>query len=166
MIYPVIAFGLFFTMVFVMIHFSNKSRQKDYDILIEKIEPKTFLFIEQAKCSTITIGLNNKNFLFNRADLYITSDALLILAYTKGKFLNQLSFPIIVTNNNSHYKNEFYFAKTFSPHSIKFPDNNLFKFEIGEAGILKTNVIIKIKELKENEMLAFQKLVSDNNWKV
>jgi hypothetical protein len=166
MIYPIIAFSLFFLVVFLITYFGNKSRRKDYDILIEKIEPRTSLFIEQAKCSTMTIGLNNKNFLFNRADFYVTNDAVIILAYNKGNYLSQLSFPIIVTNNIGDYKNEFYFAKTFSPHSIKFPVNNLFKFEIGEAGILKTNVIIKIKELKENEMQAFQKLVRENNWKV
>ena len=166
MIYPIIAISLFFLVVFLIQYFGNKSRQEDYDIIIEKIEPRTSLFMEQAKCSTMTIGLNNKNFLFNRADFYLTNDAVIILAYTKGSFFNQLSFPIIVTNNMGDYKNEFSFAKTFSPHSIKFPPNNLFKFEIGEAGILKTNVIIKIKELKENEMQAFQKIVRENNWQV
>ena len=71
MIEPIIGFSLFFLFVVFMIKTANKNRKKQYEKLIEGIKEETELYIEQTKTSTITIGLKNRVYLFNRCDLYL-----------------------------------------------------------------------------------------------
>jgi hypothetical protein len=95
MIEPIIGFSLFFFFVVFMIKTTNKNREKQYEKLIEGIKEETELYIEQTKTSTMTIGLENKDYLFNRCDLYMVKDALIILGFDPSQLFNagfQLSF--------------------------------------------------------------------------
>lgn len=93
MIQPIIGFSAFILIVYIIIRSANKSREEQYEKLIESLKAETELFVEQTKSSTITSGLNNQDFLFNCCDLYLTKNAMIILGFTKDSFIN-----------NSHYQ--------------------------------------------------------------
>jgi len=88
----------------------NKTREHQYEFLIENIENEIDLYCEQIKTFNFTIGLRNTNFLFNHCDLYVTKNAIIILGFKKDSFFKQLSFPIILTHDLSGFSNRFPFA--------------------------------------------------------
>jgi hypothetical protein len=51
-----------FIIIFIIVKSSNKSRENQYQDLIENIKQKTEIYVEQTKSSTLTIGLNNRDF--------------------------------------------------------------------------------------------------------
>ena len=130
MIVPIIAFSAFFTLMFFIIKSANKNREKQYETLIESLKPETELYIEQTKSSTMTSGLKNRDFLFNRCDLYLTKNAIVILGFTKDSFLKQLSLPIILTKELNEFSNRFPFAYVKKINKLK----RMFLYEIESPG--------------------------------
>ena len=163
MIVPIIAFSAFFTLMFFIIKSANKNREKQYETLIESLKPETELYIEQTKSSTMTSGLKNRDFLFNRCDLYLTKNAIVILGFTKDSFLKQLSLPIILTKELNEFSNRFPFAYVKKINKLKF-ENNIIKINFGEIGITKTAVQIKLNSLNEIELTKIKELTEKNCW--
>ena len=160
MIEPIIGFLTFFTIMFFVIRSANKSRSKQYEILTQSIKSETILFIEQAKSFTMTAGLKNRDFLFNRCDIYLIQDAIIILGFTKNSLLKQLSLPIIITHN-AEYVSRFNFAYVRKPNNINF-DNEQVKITFGEKGTLGTDVVIKLLGLTETQIAAMRSFVQKN----
>ena len=163
MIEPIIGFSLFFLFVVFMIKTANKNRKKQYEKLIEGIKEETELYIEQTKTSTMTIGLKNRDYLFNCCDLYLVKDALIILGFTKNSLIKQLSLPIILTSEQSKFSNRFPFAYVKPINRINF-EENIVKINFGEKGITKTEVVLKLKSLKLEEIIKIRELALKNSW--
>ena len=163
MIEPIIGFSLFFLFVVFIIKTANKNREKQYEKLIEGIKEETELYIEQTKTSTMTIGLKNRDYLFNRCDLYLVKDALIILGFTKNSLIKQLSLPIILTSEQSKFSNRFPFAYVKPINRINF-EENIVKINFGEKGITKTEVVLKLKSLKLEEIIKIRELALKNSW--
>lgn len=163
MLEPIIGFSLFFFVIFLLRRSSNKNREKLYQKLIKKIKPETKLYIEQTRSSTLTWGLKNSNFLFNRCDIYLTETAIIILGYTKDSFFKELSLPIILTNEIDIYANEFPYCYLKKVNKITF-ENNIVKIYFGEKGILQTEVTIKLAHLNESELKAIKLIAEKNSW--
>ncbi len=163
MIEPIIGFSVFILIIFIVIRLANKSRKEQYEKLIESLKSETELFVEQIKSSTMTIGLNNSNFLFNRCDLYLTKNAMVILGFTKNSFFKQLSLPIILTAELNEFSNRFPFAYVKKVNKISF-ENNIVNINFGEKGITKTEVVLKLHSLNEIEKNKIEQLVQKNCW--
>jgi hypothetical protein len=58
MLEPFIGFSVFIIILFIIVKSSNKSRENQYQDLIENIKTETEIYVEQTKSSTLTIGLN------------------------------------------------------------------------------------------------------------
>lgn len=146
-----------------MIYSSNKSRQKQYSALIEIIENHIKLYIEQAKCSTVTFGMKNSNYLFRRCDIYITENAIILFAYSAKSFFKELSSPIILTNDNT--ENASYLPPVYKEkvNSIRFENNNV-KINFGEKNLTKTEVTILFQEFSEEQMQAVKMFSEKNCW--
>jgi hypothetical protein len=163
MLEPIIGFSIFITIMSLIIYNVNRNRQKQYDDIKDKLDGRTNLFIEQTKSSTITWGLNNNNYLFNKCDIYLTNDSLIILGYTKNSILKQLSIPIILTNQIADYSSDFPYAYVKKINSFGY-ENNLIKIKFGEIGIFKTEVTIKLTKLTEEEKASMIELSKKNSW--
>ena len=163
MIQPIIGFSAFILIVYIIIWSANKSRKEQYEKLIENLKAETELFVEQTKSSTMTIGLNNRDFLFNRCDLYLTKNAIIILGFTKDSFFKQLSLPIILTTELYEFSNRFPFAYVKKANKISF-ENNIVKINFGEKGITKTEVILKLNSLNEREKDKIEQMAKKNCW--
>lgn len=157
-IIPVLVFAIIFA-----VKSSNKNREQQYTILIESIKEEIELYIEQTKSLNITIGLNNSDFLFNRCDLYVIKNAIIILGFTKDSFFKQLSTPIILTHELNKFSSRFPFVLAKKPNKINF-ENNIVKINFEEKGITKTEAILKLTSLKENEINKIKEIVHKNNW--
>ena len=160
---PLIGFSLFFLAMFLIIKFGNKQRKKQYEELIENIKPETKLYIEQAKSSTMTWGSKNRNFIFNRCDIYLTETAIVILGFTKDSFFKQLSLPIILTKEIEKYSQKFPFYYVKKVNLISF-ENNIVKIDFGEKDILKTEVKVELKQLSEIEFREIKLFAEKNSW--
>ena len=112
---------------------------------------------------SITIGLKNRDYLFNRCDLYLVKDALIILGFTKNSLIKQLSLPIILTSEQSKFSNRFPFAYVKPINRINF-EENIVKINFGEKGITKTEVVLKLKSLKLEEIIKIRELALKNSW--
>ena len=163
MIVPILGILPFFILIVYIFISSHKERQNQYEILIENLKAETELYVEQTKTSTMTIGLNNRNFLFNRCDLYLTENAMIILGFTKDSFFKQLSLPIILTTELREFSNRFPFAYVKKVNKISF-ENNIVKINFGEKGITKTEVVLKFNSLNEIEKTKIKELVKKNCW--
>ena len=163
MLVPIIAFSVFFILIFFIIKSSNKNRENQYETLIKSLKTETELYVEQTKSATMTMGLNNRDFLFNRCDLYLTKNAIIILGYTKDSFFKQLSLPIILTAELSEFSNRFPFAYVKKTNKISF-ENNIVKINFGEKGITKTEVVLKLNSLNENEKNKIKQIAEKNCW--
>jgi hypothetical protein len=163
MIEPIIGFFFFSLFVIFIIKTTNKNREKQYLILIEGIKAETKLYVEQSKTSSITIGKKNRDFLFNQCDLYLTTDALIILGFNKDSFFKQLSLPIILTQQQNKFSNRFPFAFVKTINNINF-ENNIVKINFGEKGITSTEVVLKLKSLNEKEIEKIKEIATKNNW--
>jgi hypothetical protein len=163
MLGPIIGFFTFFILIFFVVKSSIKSRENQYEKLIESLKTETELYIEQTKSSTLTIGLKNRNFLFNFCDLYIAKNALIILGFTKGSFFKQLSLPIILTTEQNEFSKRFSFAYVKKVNEISF-ENNIVKIKFGEKGITKTEVVLKLNSLNEMEITKIKQLSEKNCW--
>lgn len=160
---PIIGFSAFILIIYIIILSANKSRKEKYKKLIESLKSETELFIEQTRCSTITIGLNNRDLLFNRCDLYLTKNAMIILGFTKESFFKQLSLPIILTTELNEFSNRFPFAYVKQANKISF-ENDIVKINFGEKGISKTEVILKLNSLNDKEKNKIKQLAENNCW--
>ncbi|MFY7743064.1 MAG: hypothetical protein ACOVQR_10475 [Flavobacterium sp.] len=160
---PLIGFSLFFLVMFLIIKFGNRQREKQYEELIENIKPETKLYIYQTKSSTMTWGLKNTNFLFNRCDIYLTETAIIILGFTKDSFFKQLSIPIILTKEIEKYSQKFplYYVKKVNVISF---ENNIVKIDFGEKDIFKTEVKLKLPHLSEIDFRKIKLFAEKNNW--
>ncbi|WP_298137563.1 hypothetical protein [Flavobacterium sp.] len=163
MLIPIILFSTFFILILFFINSINKNRENQYKFLIESLKTETELYIEQTKIATMTMGRNNRDFLFNRCDLYLTKNAIIILGFTKNSFLKQLSLPIILTTELSELSNRFPFAYVKKVNKISF-ENNIVKINFGEKGITKTEVALKFNSLSEIEKTKIKELVEKNCW--
>ncbi|WP_298115153.1 hypothetical protein [Flavobacterium sp.] len=163
MLIPIIFFSTFFILILFFINSINKNRENQYKFLIESLKTETELYIEQTKIATMTMGRNNRDFLFNRCDLYLTKNAMIILGFTKNSFLKQLSLPIILTTELSELSNRFPFAYVKKVNKISF-ENNIVKINFGEKGITKTEVTLKFNSLSEIEKTKIKELVEKNCW--
>jgi hypothetical protein len=163
MLEPFIGFSVFIIIIFIIVKSSNKSRENQYQDLIENIKTETEIYVEQTKSSTMTIGLNNRDFLFNRCDLYITKNAVIILGFTKDSFFKQLSLPIILTSDINEFSKRFPFAYVKNVNKLNF-EKNIVKFNFGEKGITKTEVVLKLNSLKEIEIAKIKQIAEKNSW--
>jgi hypothetical protein len=163
MIEPLIAFSIFLLIVFFARKSTNNDREKHYEVLIESIKSETKLYIEQTKSSTLTWGLQNGNFLFNRCDIYLTETAIIILGYTKDSFFKLLSSPIILTKEIDKYKKKFPYFYVNKVNTISFT-NNIVKIDFGGKGIMQTEVRIKLAQLSELEFKEIKLLAEKNSW--
>ena len=163
MLEPFIGFSVFIIIIFIIVKSSNKSRENKYQDLIENIKTETEIYVEQTKSSTMTIGLNNRDFLFNRCDLYITKNAVIILGFTKDSFFKQLSLPIILTSDINEFSKRFTFAYVKNVNKLNF-EKNIVKFNFGEKGITKTEVVLKLNSLKEIEIAKIKQIAEKNSW--
>ncbi|MEC5164556.1 hypothetical protein RCH18_000272 [Flavobacterium sp. PL11] len=162
MIEPIIGFSIFLTLVVLFIRNTNNSLEKEYDIIIESLNDNLKLFIEQAKCSNTTLGINNRGYLFKNCDLYLTNDALIIFGYTKDSFFKQLSKPIILTKEITKYKNKFSFAIVKYFENIVYnPNDKYIYIKFGEVGLTETFVKFKIEICSESDKNNI-KLITDN----
>lgn len=143
----------------------NKTREQQYEFLIENIKGEVDFYCEQVRTFNFTIGLRNTNFLFNHCDLYVTKNAIIILGFKKDSFFKQLSFPIILTRDIDYFLNKFPFAYVKKPDKINF-NNGMVKINFGEKGITKTDVVLKLKTLDENERNKIKELAINNNWNI
>lgn len=160
---PWVGFIALFLLLFFAIRSGNRSRARQYEILTDAIASETTTVIHQARSSTVTSGLKNRNYLFRKCDLYATPDALIVLGYDKNSFIKQLSLPIILTKAAAHYQARFPFALVHRPQEISFEDQ-LVRIRFGESGILKTEVYLKLKQLLPAQVAALEKIASENNW--
>lgn len=163
MLEPFIGFSVFIIIIFIIIKSSNKNRENQYNDLIENVKTEIELYVEQTKSSTITIGLNNRDFLFNRCDLYLTKNAIIILGFSKGSFLKQLSLPIILTSEINEFSKRFPFAYVKKVNKLNF-ENNIVEFNFGEKGITKTEIVLKLNSLKEKEITKIKQIAQKNSW--
>ena len=163
MLEPIIGFSIFFAVISLVIYTGNKSRQKQYDDIKTKLEGRTNLFIEQTKCSTMTWGLKNNNYLFNKCDIYLIDNSLIILGHTKNSIIKQLSTPIILTDKIADYQSDFPYAYVKKVNSFDY-ENNLVKIKFGEKGITKTEVTIKLTKLTGEEKESIIELAKKNCW--
>lgn len=157
-IIPVLVFAIIFA-----VKSSNKNKEQQYATLIESTKEEIELYIEQTKSFNITIGLNNSDFLFNRCDLYVIKNAIIILGFTKDSFFKQLSSPIILTYELNEFSNRFPFARVKKPNKVNF-ENEVLKINFGEKGITKTEVILKLTSLNKNEINKIKEITQKNNW--
>ena len=111
----------------------------------------------------MAIGINTGDFLFNRCDLYLTKNAIVILGFTKDSFLKQLSLPIILTSELNEFSNRFPFAHVKKVNKMEV-ENNIVKFNFGDKGITKTEVVLKLNSLKEIEITKIKQIAEENNW--
>ncbi|HET8810452.1 MAG TPA: hypothetical protein VFM65_09345 [Flavobacteriaceae bacterium] len=165
MIEPIIGFTVFFLIVFLIITIGNKSRKKQYNKLLERINGRILFKKEQTECSTKTIGLKNNNYLFRHCDIYITEDSTIIFGYSKNRLIKQLSIPIILTQKTEQSRKNFPDAIIKEANEITIEKNNLI-IEFGEKGIAKTQVFIKLKKLTEveqNKLFALIKKTAANS---
>ena len=163
MLVPIVTFSVFFILIFFIIKSSNKNRETQYESLIESLKTETELYVEQTKSATVTMGLNNRDFLFNHCDLYLTKNAIIILGFTKNSLFKQLSLPIILTAELSEFSNRFPFAYVKKTNKISF-ENNIVKINFGEKGITKTEVVLKFNSLNENEKNKMKQIAQKNSW--
>jgi hypothetical protein len=163
MLEPFIGFSVFIIILFIIVKSSNKSRENQYQDLIENIKTETEIYVEQTKSSTLTIGLNNRDFLFNRCDLYLTKNAVIILGFTKYSFFKQLSLPIILTSDLNEFSKRFPFVYVKNVNKLNF-EKNIVKFKFGEKGITKTEVVLKLNSLKEIEIAKIKQIADKNSW--
>lgn len=164
MLEPIIGFSIFILIITFIFYLGNKNRSKEYEDLKEKMSRNTKLFISQTRCSTMTIGLKNNNFLFNKCDIYLTENALAILGYSKSSFIKQLSKPIILTDAIEYYSLKFPYAYVKPMKSIEF-NKNIGKLKFGEKKITKTEVVITLKSLGEREVKTIKDVALKNRWK-
>ncbi len=165
MLEPIIGFSLIFLTIALIIKLSNNKRETLYKSIIESLKDETELYVEQTKCSTITSGLKNRDLLFNYCDLYVTKRALIILGFTKGSHFKQLSKPIILTSEINEYSRRFPFAHVKRINDISF-ENNIAKINYGDKGITQTEVVLKLKSLKEVEIAKIKEVAEKNFWKI
>ena len=163
MLEPIVGFLVFFIVIFIIVKSSNKNRKNQYKNLIESLKAETELYVEQTESSTITIGINNRDFLFNRCDLYLTKNALIILGFTKDSFLKQLSLPIILTSELNEFSNRFPFAYVKKINKLNF-ENDIVTISFGEKEILKTEVGLNLKSLKKIEIAKIKQIAEKNCW--
>ena len=162
MIEPIIGFSVFLTLVILFIRNSNNSLEKEYNLIVEGLNDNVKLFIEQARCSNSTFGINNRNYLFKNCDLHLTNDALIIFGYTKKSFFKQLSKPIILTKEISKYKTYFPFAIVANLEDIVYSSSDKYVFvKFGEVGLTKTRVKFKIEISSESDKDKM-KLITDD----
>ena len=163
MFIPFVMFSSLLCLLFFGNRSKNKTREKQYEYLIENIKNEVELYVEQTRSFSITIGMNNNDLRFNHCDLYLLKNAIIILGFTKNSFFRQLSRPIILTDELNQFSNRFQFAYIKKPNKISF-QNNIVKIYFGEKGITKTDVILKLLSLQENEINKFKELVGENKW--
>ena len=163
MLEPIIGFFFFFFVIFLLKRSSNKNREKLYRKLLENIKPETKFYIEQTKSSTLTWGIKNRNFLFNRCDIYLTESAIIILGFNKHSYFKELSLPIILTKEIGKYANEFSYCYLKKVNKITF-ENNIVEIYFGKKGILQTEVTIKLVELNESELKVIKLIAEKNSW--
>lgn len=163
MLEPIIGFSVFFIIIFFVIKSANKNRENLYEYLIENLKTETELYVEQTKSSTMAIGMNTGDFIFNRCDLYLTKNAIVILGFTKDIFFKQFALPIILTSELNEFTNRFPFAHVKKVSKIEV-ENNIVKFNFGNKGITKTEVVLKLKSLKEIEIAKIKQIAEENNW--
>ncbi|MBJ2176515.1 hypothetical protein JBL43_19865 [Aureibaculum sp. A20] len=152
------------SIIFYILNFiTNKKREKNHEDLIEKLNGKFKLFINQTESSTITWGLKNSNFFFNKCDIYLMENALIIFGNAKGGLFKHLSKPIILTNEIEYYRRKFPNTYTRKIYSINL-EKNVIKIEFGKKGIATTKVKLKLKNLKDIERNQIIDLVEKNCW--
>ena len=163
MIIPIVIISAILLFFYFGTKSSNKAIENQYKFIAESLKDEIELYIEQTKSSTMTIGLGNQNFLFNRCDLYLTQNALIIFGFTKNSFFKQLSFPIIITKDLEEFSNRFPFAYVRKANEVSFK-NSIVAISFGEKGITKTEVALKLKSLDSSEINKLKELVNQNSW--
>lgn len=163
MVIPIIIIPFILLVLYFGTKSSNKNKEKQYQNIIESLKAETELYVEQTRSSAMTMGLNNQNFLFNRCDLYLTKNALIVLGFTKDSFFKQLSPPIILTAELNEFSNRFPYTYVKKVNKISF-ENNIVTIKFGDKGITKTEVVLKLNALNENEKNKIEQIANKNCW--
>jgi hypothetical protein len=143
--------------------FSTKKREREYKDIIEKLKGEIEMYIEQTESFTLVSGINNRNFQFNRCDLYITEQAIIVLGFTKDSFIKDLSAPIILTSQIASFSRRFPYAYVKKINTIDFR-NNCIQINFGEKGFAETEVDLDLNSLSDIEKNKIKQLTEQNNW--
>lgn len=112
-------------------------------------------------CSAFNSGAKGGGFNFNRCDLYLIPNALVILGYTNIGPFKHLSPPIILTAEKEVYPTSFVYAKVIKPKKINLNSYHgevYIEFEVKTW--MTTNVEIRLKGIS-NENKETLKSIAD-----
>ncbi|HEX8561952.1 MAG TPA: hypothetical protein VF676_03125 [Flavobacterium sp.] len=104
------------------------------------------------QCEVNTVGLRDRSFIFERADLLFLNDALILIGYYHF-FKRKIYKPLIVLSQEKvFYRKSLPGARVFVIKNFNLNSfNGDVYLEFGEASFTKTNVEIRLKHLSEEE---------------
>ena len=139
---------IFFLFAVFLIYFLNQQTRKENLIIVEAIKDTIVFSLTNVVCSTFKSGIKGGNFDFNRCDLYLNEDALIILGYKKIGVFEYLSSPVIVVGNYEEYPLSFKSAKVMKPKKINMNSfNNEVYIEFEVKGWMTTTLEIRLKHI-------------------
>ena len=148
--------GGFLLLLFVLwIIFSNKKAKKRKKTLLEQINQRIELFVNNIKCSGYSLDFINRHFyLIRKCDMCITDDALILFLHDEGD-----RFPFIFTHNQEYSKLKF--AEITNNINIIFD-----KYVIIKTKKFATYRKIKLKTLTDIEKEALQNFAQLNGFTI
>ncbi len=147
--------------VFLFNYLNNKKYAKQKQIIESLLRPDCLLHLKEVKCDTYATGAKNSGMQFGTCELFVIQDAIILQGYYKIFNLEINNIPIILSGNvdnfNKKFKDVFVIKpKKINPYSY---DNEVF-IEFGEASFTETNIIVRLKNISDNDKIVIIDIAS------
>jgi len=153
----------FLCICLLVVKLNNKKKKQLYNNIIANTKGDLVMILNQINCESSTLGLKNRDYIFNKADVYILPDALILFGYWQNIFFKQLSVPIILTNHLEKYLFNYGVSKIVNPDKMNLNSfNGDVYFSFGEAGFFSTSVDIRLKGLSAGDKELINKALKTN----
>ena len=154
--FSVIIFLLFVVFIFFILKAQNSRNVINELNNIQNSGLRLIRNINDVKCVTFLSGAKNKNYSFNKADLYLYENALLVVGYFKIGNYKFYKSALLFSQNERIINNQKN-IKVISPQSFNLHSfNDDVYIEFDESNFINLNVEIRLKNLNEDDKNLIQ----------
>jgi len=152
MITPIISLSLFILIAGSITLLLSQAQKARYKEIVADIRNEVKIIHPGVRCSTFCSGAKNSKYIFNRCDLYLTDDAIILLGYLSIGRFKIFRSPIILTSIQARYMHFSITSTVLAPRKLNINSFSKEVFiEFGEAGWRTTNVEVRLKGLSNEE---------------
>ena len=163
MIVPFLVFGSFLVLVVLLGYIKESEARHQVNQIKQRFSDRVLLQVLGAKSATFSSGAKGAGVHFSTCDLFITSDAWIVIGYSKIFSFTTFASPVVLSTNHltCHCLRPFAIVAPPKKINIRSFDAEIY-IEFTRPTWITTTIEFRLKGISEDDKLKMEALLPTN----